>query len=296
MMDGNNPIEADIIQILSDRYTNLTKSNKRIANFIRKNQDEAAFLSAAEVAGRLNLSEATIVRFARSIGYPSYPSFRNSLQQHFRERITHSSRLRSRLDDMRTDGDIFERLTATEIDYLSQALGSIDRNEMKRAVEMIRNHQRIFVFGLGPSISLVDLMEIRLRRFAKDVVPLKTSGREMVESLLNLKPDDLLFVICFFDQNPSLQLLLDYAREVGCAIIILTDTLDAILGHKADVILAARRGPVGEFHSLVVPMTVINALLLTVAGDDQARIMPVLDRLDILRERLEELNTKGETL
>jgi len=142
----------------------------------------------------------------------------------------------------------------------------------------------------------VDLMEIRLRRFAKDVVPLKTSGREMVESLLNLKPDDLLFVICFFDQNPSLQLLLDYAREVGCAIIILTDTLDAILGHKADVILAARRGPVGEFHSLVVPMTVINALLLTVAGDDQARIMPVLDRLDILRERLEELNTKGETL
>jgi len=295
-MESNNPIEADIIQVLSDRYSSLTKSNKRIANFIRKNQDEAAFLSAAEVAGRLNLSEATIVRFARSIGHPSYPAFRINLQQHFRERITHSSRLRSRLNDMRDDGDIFERLTATEIDYLSQALGSIDRNAMNRAVEMIRERERIFVFGLGPSISLVDLMEIRLRRFAKDVIPLKTSGRELVESLLTLRADDLLFVICFFDQNPSLRLLLEYAREVGCAIIMLTDTLDAILGDKADVILAARRGPVGEFHSLVVPMTVINALLLSVAGDDQVKIMPVLDRLDTLRERLGELTSKGETL
>jgi len=295
-MDSQKPIEADIIQLLSDRYDSLTKSNKRIANFIRKNQDEAAFLSAAEVAERLDLSEATIVRFARTIGYPSYPAFRNSLQQRFRERITHSSRLRSRLDDMREDGNIFERLTATEIDYLSQALGSIDSDQMRRAVDMIRKHQRIFVFGLGPSISLVDLMEIRLRRFAKDVVPLKTSGRELLESLLNLKVDDLLFVICFFDQNPSLQLLLEYGQEVGCECILLTDTLDAILGDKANVILAARRGPVGEFHSLVVPMTVINALLLTVAGEEQAGIMPVLDRLDNLRQRLEELDAKSSEL
>ncbi len=50
---------------------------------------------------------------------------------------------------------------------------------MKKAVDMMRAHQRIFVFGLGPSISLVDLMEIRLHRFGKHVIPLKTAGREL---------------------------------------------------------------------------------------------------------------------
>jgi hypothetical protein len=59
------------------------------------------------------------------------------------------------------------------------------------------------------------------------------------------------------------------------------------------VILSARRGPVGAFHSLVVPMTVINALLLSVASLDQERIMPALDKLDSLRGQLKELNRAG---
>ena len=286
----------DFGQLVSEKFSDLTKSEKRIANFLRRNQDESSFLSAAEVAARLDLSEATIVRFARSLGYPSYPAMRSHLQQHFRDRLSHSSRLRSRLNDLRESEDIFERLTITEIDYLTQALDSIDRLQLKKAVNMLRDHDRIFVYGLGPSVSLVDLMEIRLRRFGKDVVALRYSGRELLEPIMSLKRGDLLFVICFFDQNPSLRLLLEYGNEVGATIIMLTDTLDTTLGSKADVVLAAQRGPVGEFHSLVVPMTVINALLLSVAGEDQEKIMPMLDKLDLLRDRMQSWNKNGDSI
>lgn len=287
---------ADIAQLISDHYSSLTKSEKIIANFLRKNQEESAFLSAAEIAKRLDLSEATLVRFARTLGFCSYPAMRSVLQENFRQRVTHSARLRGRLEETKQNGDIFERLTVTEIDYLTQALDSIDRKQLDKAVELIRTHNKIYVLGLGPSISLVDLLEIRLHRFGKEVVPLKAYGREVIDSMLVMKPDDLVFVICFFDQNPTLQLVLDYSHKVGATVIMLTDTLDTILGDKADVILSARRGPVGEFHSLVVPMTVINALLLSVAKADQERIMPVLDRLDSLRDQLKDLNDAGNTL
>jgi DNA-binding MurR/RpiR family transcriptional regulator len=97
--------------------------------------------------------------------------------------------------------------------------------------------------------------------------------------------DDLLFVICFFDVTPALQLVLDYAREVGCPVIMLTDTLGSIIGDRANVVLSAKRGPISGFHSLVVPMTIINALLLAVAGEE-ADVMESLDKLDQLRDRL----------
>ena len=284
---------ADIAQLISDHYSSLTKSEKIIANFLRKNQEESAFLSAAEIAKRLDLSEATLVQLARTLGFCSYPAMRSVLQENFRQRVTHSARLRGRLEETKQNGDIFERLTVTEIDYLTQALDSIDRKQLDKAVELIRTHNKIYVLGLGPSISLVDLLEIRLHRFGKEVVPLKAYGREVIDSMLVMKPDDLVFVICFFDQNPTLQLVLDYSHKVGATVIMLTDTLDTILGDKADVVLSARRGPVGEFHSLVVPMTVINALLLSVASVDQEHIMPVLDRLDSLRDQLKELNREG---
>lgn len=294
----NNPSTSqtgsDFNQIISEHFSQLTKSEKRIANFLRKNPEESAFLSAGEIANRLALSEATLVRFARTLGFSSYPAMRTTLQDNFRRRVTHSSRLKGRLTDLRSSGDIFERLTVTEIDYLTQALESINRDEMKKAIDILRSHQRVFVFGLGPSISLVDLLELRLRRFGRDVVPLTTSGREVLEPLMMLTPDDALFVICFFDQNPALKLVIDYAKKIGAPIIILTDTLDAVLGEQVDVTLAAKRGPVGEFHSLVVPMTVINAILLSLASEDQERIMEKLDRLDQLRDQLNVFVTNQE--
>lgn len=287
MDEPKSPQNVEISQLIGERFNSLTKSERRIANFLRKNQEEAAFLPAGEIARKLGLSEATLVRFARTLGFSSYPAMRTVLQDNFRRRVSHSARMRGRINDLREGGDIFDRLTVTEIDYLTQALESIDRNALKQAVNLISEHRRIFVFGLGPSISLVDLLEIRLRRFGKDVVPLKSSGRELLDEILMMTPEDLLFVICFFDQNPALKLILEYGKSLGCSSIMLTDTLDTILGDKVDVVLAARRGPIGEFHSLVVPMTVINSLLLAVAAKDQEKIMPMLDKLDTLRGQLD---------
>ena len=84
--------------------------------------------------------------------------------------------------------------------------------------------------------------------------------------------------------------MLDLAREARAKVIMLTDTLGPIVGNKADVVLAARRGPMSEFHSLVVPMTIINSLLLSVASEEKSA-MENLDKLDQLRDRLKKYDT-----
>jgi DNA-binding MurR/RpiR family transcriptional regulator len=287
-MEQQNHNIIDFSQIIGDKYKSLTKSEKRIANYLRKNQEESAFLSASEIADRLGLSEATLVRFARTLGFNSYPSMRTLLQEAFRHRVTHAARLRSRLEDLRQGGDIFEQLVVSEIDYLTQALETVNRQALQKSLELLHKCERIFVFGVGPSVSLVNLLDIRLKRFGRQVVPLTISGQEILEPLLSMTSKDLLFVICFFDVPLALNLVLDYAKELSCPVIMLTDTLGSIIGDKADVVLAARRGPMAEFHSLVVPMTIINTLLLALANEDREQIMENLDRLDQMRERLKK--------
>ncbi|MGE5224747.1 MAG: MurR/RpiR family transcriptional regulator, partial [Omnitrophica WOR_2 bacterium] len=234
----------------------------------------------------LGLSEATMVRFARTLGFSSYPAMRAVLQDAFRRRVTHSARLRGRLDDMREGGDIFEKVTVTEIDYLTLALQTVDRQALHRTVSYLTERQRIFVFGPGPSISLVHLLNIRLTRFGKQIIPITMTGREALEPLLLMTDQDLLFAIAFFDINPTLQIVLDCAVENKCPVVLLTDTLGSIIGDKADVVLAAKRGPVSAFHSLVVPMTIINTLLLEIADQNLDTVTSKLDRLDQLRDRL----------
>ncbi len=70
-MNNNHksPENLDFSLVISEHFNDLTKSEKRIANFLRKNQEESAFLPAGEIAKRLDLSEATLVRFARTLGF-----------------------------------------------------------------------------------------------------------------------------------------------------------------------------------------------------------------------------------
>jgi DNA-binding MurR/RpiR family transcriptional regulator len=276
----------DFSQLISDTYGRLTKSEKRIADYLRKNQEEAAFLAAGEIADRLELSEATMVRFARTLGFDSYPAMRLVLQENFRRRVTHSARLRSRLDDLREGGDIFEKITVSEIDYLTQALLTVDRDALNQAVALLTKCEHLYVFGTGPSVSLVHLLNLRLTRFGKHVIPITVTGREAVEPLLLITERDALFAISFFDLNPTLQVVMEQANDKRCPIILLTDTLGSIIGEKAEVVLAAKRGPVSAFHSLVVPMTIINTLLLEIANQNQEAVISNLDNLDQLRERL----------
>jgi DNA-binding MurR/RpiR family transcriptional regulator len=282
--------QVDFNKLVAEHYDQLTRSEKRIADYMRQNQDEVAFLSAAEIAQQLDLSEATMVRFARTLEFDSYPAMREVMQAKFRSLVTHSTRLRSRLGDLREAGDIFERLVASEIAFLTESLQTLDRKAFNSAVELLRTHPRVFVFGLGPSLSLVNLLEIRLTRSGRHVIPLNTSGREMLEPMLLMNGSDLLIAFGFFNLTPNLQMVLEYANQQKTPVILLTDTLGPMVGDKADIVLAARRGPVSSFHSLTVPMTIINALLLALTAADQEKVMTNLDNLDQLRERLKNTN------
>jgi DNA-binding MurR/RpiR family transcriptional regulator len=130
-MDLQNPVGFG--QLISEHFAQLTKSEKRIANYLNQN---------------------------------------------------HSARLRSRLDDLRQGGDLFEKVTVSEIDYLSQALQTVDRDALHRAATYMLKRNPIFVYGTGPSVSLVHSLNLRLTRFGKRVIPLTIAGRETLEPLL----------------------------------------------------------------------------------------------------------------
>jgi DNA-binding MurR/RpiR family transcriptional regulator len=107
-----------------------------------------------------------------------------------------------------------------------------------------------------------------------------------------MNKDDLLFAFGFHSVNPFLQVALDQAALHGTPVIFVTDTLGDLVGDRATVILSARRGPVSGFHSMTVPMTIVNTLLLAMSSVDQEKVMTNLDRLDQLRDNVQHLNSQ----
>jgi DNA-binding MurR/RpiR family transcriptional regulator len=274
----------DFQQRLEDHLPNLTKSQQRIASYLLASYDEACFLPLSDLAKRLDVSEATLIRFAQATGYGGFRELRRCLQGLFRDKVTPASRLQHKLGELASSqGHVLTKVLDMEVQYLTEASQGVDLADFDRAVDVLLSGRRIFVFASGPSGILADLAELRLRRLGILTIAMTESGRHLLEKLQLLQPGDVVLVNGFHHVRPELVAVLDQARAIDCRSILLTDTLGPALRGKADVILAARRGPVSTFHSLTVPMSILNALILAVAMARPAESLAALNRLQELR-------------
>jgi DNA-binding MurR/RpiR family transcriptional regulator len=284
-MEGGSMEELnDFRQRLENHFGRLTKSEQKIASFLLSNYDQAAFLNGADLARELAVSEATIVRFARTIGYESFPQLRRALQHIFRVKTTPATRLQRKLADLKTgEGHILNKVVDMELQYLAEVPHSVSPDDFDRAVKLLLRGRRVFIFGSGPSRILADLVTIRFTRFGLSVVCMTESGRDLLDKLALLKHEDVMLAMGFHRVTGELVAAIDYAHRAGCKTVLLTDTLRAHFQDKAAVILAARRGPVSTFHSLIVPMGILNAIVLAVAMERHTESLASLKRMEELR-------------
>ena len=76
---------------IPERFDEFSRSQKDVARYIVDHLDEAAFLTAEELARRASTSSSTVVRFSQALGFEGYPE----LQQAAIEEYRHGDRRRA---------------------------------------------------------------------------------------------------------------------------------------------------------------------------------------------------------
>ena len=64
---------ANLLDKIEKAYPKFSKGQKKIANYILKNYEKAAFMTAASLSENTGVSCSTVVRFAVELGYDGYP-------------------------------------------------------------------------------------------------------------------------------------------------------------------------------------------------------------------------------
>ena len=273
-------------RLVEEKSPGFSKSQKRIASFLLSDHDRAAFMNAAELAAQLEVSEATIVRFATALGFEGFPQLRKFLQNILRDKVSPALRMQNKLEDLQEgEGHILSQVVEMETTSISEIGQTVHIDDFDAAVTAILSAKRIFIFGIGPSRMLAELMELRLNRFGISTVALVDSGRDLIEKLILLKPDDTIVATAFNRITGELAAVLKHAKQVDCRRILLTDISDPDLFSYVHTVLSVKRGPIHSFHSLTAPMTVINALILAVAMNRPEESLQALADLEDYRKK-----------
>ncbi len=268
-----------ILERARDVYSTLPKSQKRIAESILENWETIAFVSPKELGERLGVSETTVIRFARALGYKSFSDLRQHCQELIKERLTPAEKMTATVQKLRSGETSFERLLNSEIDNLRSGLSKVSPEEFYRAVDLVESAKRVFIVGQGVSEPLCKFLEFRFRRMQIDTRVVTNGGKPFYESLLLMDERDILIGIGFFRCSIDILRAFSYARKRSIPTIALTHSNVSELALKSDVVLVANRGPVSFLNSLVVPMAILNALVLYLAEKDEKKLK-ALKQLD----------------
>lgn len=130
-------------------YDEMGSAEKKIADWIFKNPNKIIPLSISELAEQCGCGDATIVRFARRLGFGGYQELKISLAQE--ERKPEISDAISKSDRC---FDVFEKISNEIYCTLELTQKKLDRTAINTAAEMILNAGKIVVFGLGNSGSI----------------------------------------------------------------------------------------------------------------------------------------------
>lgn len=262
----------------------LTASERRLVEALLSSPNEAALLSAADLAARAGAHQATAVRLAQKLGYRGYPELRARLQADLL-RPEPAERLKRRLE--RSQAGVLAALVESEVEALQELPKHVSQEDLERAADLLRGAERVFLFAQGNAAPLAELLERRLRRSGLRTARLSGSGRDLAEGLVPLSPQDLVVAFAFHREPAGLVPLLEVAQGVGAATLLISDPFGSTVRPPPTLVLAVPRGEQEVFHTLSVPMALCNALVLTLAARDGGGSVAALGRLAGLLERFD---------
>ncbi len=284
-------MSASAAPLLDERVAarggDLSPAEERVARFFAEHREEAAFLSAAEVAARLEVSDATVVRAAQALGYDGLPQLKDELRAALRTRATPALRLGRRLEELGDDpAVILEHSLAAHVELVEEARRTLRADDFGRAIELLAGADRVAVFGLGPNGTLAEYLALRLRRIGRAAVALTGRGPGLADDLLGLRRGDVMVALVFERANVEATAALAQARKRRVPVVLLTDTLALALQGQYKVVLSARRGGSGSMQMAAVSLVVLETILFALAARDRARALEALEEMNELRSRM----------
>lgn len=270
----------NLIKIIQSNFHKLSKGQKIIADYIINNYDKAAFMTAASLGEVLNISESTIVRFANSLGYSGYRELQKELQELIKHKLTTVQRIT--LNDYSNKENALSKVMEKDIDNVKKTIQEIDIKSFNKAIDLILKSRHIYIIGLRSSAFLSGYLSFYLN-FIFDNVKLVTEGpNDVFEQLIMADKDDVVIGITYPRYSRRTLEAIDLVKSKGCSIISITDSLLSPAAHRADVSLIARSDMISFVDSLVVPMSLINALIVSLGARKRDDITNYFEDLELI--------------
>jgi DNA-binding MurR/RpiR family transcriptional regulator len=281
---GSAARRADVAECLTrveQAYGTLAETGRRVADTILRDPAAAVGLSITELAQRSRVSDTTVLRFVRAIGYQGYRQFALALAAAVAEPVDRA--LDVKIED---DDDLLavvQKVFNAEASALIKAPQTIDRRALEAAVTALASARRVQCYAVGGSGLLAMEAVYRLVHLGLDCVAVYDPVQIAIQAS-RLGPEDVAIGFSQSGRTHSTVMGLAAARDAGAVTIGVTSRARSPIAAHSDVVLlllelqAAFRG--AHLDSKIAELTLIDALATCLARQLPPPAPEAIERLE----------------
>lgn len=255
-------IKYDTISRINEKFNKMSKSHKKLAEYIIDHYEQAAFMTAARLGKTVGISESTVVRFAYALGYEGYPEFQDDLAEWVKNKLNSVQKIGAKYGKS-TQSEILTSVLNADMEKIDDTLEHVDPHAFETAVETILNAKHVYIIGIRSCKPLAEFMHFYLNMIRGDVYLLSsTSTSEIFEQMLRINEKDVIIGISFPRYSMRTLKAMELANDRNAKVITITDTIHSPMCLYSSCNLLARSDMVSIVDSLVAPLSLINALVV----------------------------------
>lgn len=265
---------------MNARYSSMSKGQKKLANYITDNYDKAVFLTAAKLGEIVGVSESTVVRFAMCLGYRGYPDFQKALEEMVRNKLNTVQRMEVTYGRIQ-QSNVLHTVLSSDADKIKETIDNLDEAAFNAAVETILAARKIYIVGIRSCAPLASFLAFYLNLMFEDVILLHTnSSSELFEQMVHIDERDVIIGISFPRYSMRTLKAMEFANNRSAKVITLTDSVHSPMNLYSSCNLIASSDMASIVDSLVAPLSVINALIVSLCMKRQDDVASTLEMLE----------------
>lgn len=249
-----------IYNLYKENYDKFTKVEKKIAEFVAKNPKKVILLSALELGKMIGVSDASILRFSKNIGFNKFNEFKNYIALELSEGNL-NDRIIKNWNNFESKNDIANKIINADLKNIQEFLLNIDFKLVEETIKLIENSSKIYVLGIGSSRGVAQFMYWNIQRLGYNCECLNEGGFGLYEKLSHIKKNNLLIIFAFpkflNDEISSIKI----AKDKKAKTIVITSNIFSEISFLADIAFKVSIQNNTFLNSYVVPMELCNIVL-----------------------------------
>ena len=249
-------------------YGQFSPGYRRIADYLLNHYQDAAFMTAAEIARIVDVDTALVVRFAQRLGYPGFPELINEVQEEVKRD------LRAVYEPPEGDNSpaqVYRRNLMQDRNNLDFSLLHFEAETVECVVKVLKEAKRIFIAGEGNLTYLCEAFAARLVGLGYAAYPVSQDLAGQAAMSVTLGQDDAVLCIGMTTMTPGIAVMLKVARDMSAKTVAIAGSATNSIASVAQYVLYAPVATVGLLPSWSAAAATLHALSQALALADTDR-------------------------